>query len=140
MYGCEIYANCDTKDKYILNKLYNTIARYIFCLRKFDRISMFSRKIMSMSFDNLLKFRVLVLMHKIIVSRMQPYLFKKLSFTLLARHNHLRRIRTIYLISERQFFIHAICLWNSLPYNLTTTFVFGFARHYLREMAKMFCN
>ena len=99
------------KDNYIHNRLYNTIARYIFCLRKFDRISMFSRKIVSMSFDNFLKFRVLVLMHKMIVSRMPLYLFKKLRTK--------RTIRTTYIISERQIFIYAIRLWNSLPYNLT---------------------
>ena len=119
MYGCEIYANCDSRDKYKLNKLYNNIARYIFCIRKYDRISMFSYEICSMSFDNLLKFRVVIFLHKIIISMMPPYLFNKLSFTLSHRHKNIRTIRTHYLISERQFLIFAIRLWNSLPYQLT---------------------
>ena len=74
--GCEIYANCD---KNRLNKLYNNITRYIFKLRKFDHVSEFSVQIFSMSFENLLKFRVLMFLHKIIVNQ-EPYCIQNLNF------------------------------------------------------------
>ena len=98
LYGCEIFANCDNRDKYKLNKLFNTITRYIFCLRKFDRVSMFSVQIFSMSFENLLNFKVLIALHKIIVTKIPIYLFNKLSFTLSSRYKYLRPIRTKYYI------------------------------------------
>ena len=52
-YGCEIYASCDSTDKYKLNKLFNTITRYVFCLRKYDHVCNFSVKLFSRSFDDL---------------------------------------------------------------------------------------
>ena len=48
-YGCEIYASCDSIDKLKLNKLLNTITRYVFCLRKIDHVSNFSVKFFSVS-------------------------------------------------------------------------------------------
>ena len=56
LYGYEIYAICDSSDKSKLNKLFNNITRCIFCLRKFDHVSVLSVKIVSMSFDELLRF------------------------------------------------------------------------------------
>ena len=53
-------------DKLELNKLFNTITRYVFCLRKFDRVSNFSVQFFSMSLDNLLKFKVPLFLQKII--------------------------------------------------------------------------
>ena len=119
LYGCEIYANCDSIDKNRLNKLYNNITRYIFRLRKFDHVSEFSVQIFSMSFENLLKFRVLMFLHKIIVNQEPCYLYSKLEFLQSSRCLNLRSIRPKYLISERQFFIFSIRLWNSLPRNLS---------------------
>ena len=55
LYGCELYANCDSSDKSKLNKIFNNITRYVFCLRKFDHVSC-----IFLSFDELLKFRVIV--------------------------------------------------------------------------------
>ena len=135
LYGCEIYANCDSKDKYKLNKLFNNIIRYIFCLRKYDHVSMYCKKLYSMTFDNLLKFRVIVYIHKIIVTKMPPYLFNKLCFTVSSRNNYLRTTRCRYMISERQFLIYAIRLWNSLPIRLT--FITN-TLHFREEVKKIF--
>ena len=118
-YGCEIYASCDSTDKYKLNKLFNTITRYVFCLRKYDHVSNFSVKLFSMSFDDLLKYKVLLFLQKIIVNKEPFYLSNKLKFLSSMRFTNIQSIRCNYLVSERQFFVFAIRLWNLLPPYLT---------------------
>ena len=120
LYGCEIYANCDKHTSYKLNRLYNDIARYVFNRKKFDHISDYAFKIFNMKFDNLLKSRVLILLHKIINEKTPKYLFKKLTFSISSRTNYLAPIIHKYKVSERQFLIYAIRLWNSLPLNITS--------------------
>ena len=118
-YGCEIYASCESTDKYKLNKLFNTITRYVFCLRKYDHVSNFSVKLFSMSFDDLLKYKVLLFLQKIIVNKEPFYLSNKLKFLSSMRFTNIQSIRCNYLVSERQFFVFAIRLWNLLPPYLT---------------------
>ena len=120
LYGCEIYANCDKYTTYKLNRLCNDIARYIFNKKKFDRISEYTFKIFNMTFDNFIKFRVLILLHKFVHEQIPEYLFKKLVFSKSARTNFLIQIKHKYNVSERQFLIFATRLWNSLPSNITT--------------------
>ena len=115
LYGCEIFANCDSATNIKLNKLYNNIARYIFGLRKYDHVSTYTKQIFGMSFDNLLKFRVLILLHKIILTGKPIYLHNKIVHTQSSRSKDLIIARHRYSISERQFFIYACRLWNSLP-------------------------
>ena len=106
LYGCEMYANCDYYDKSKLNLLFNNITRYIHNLKKFYHVSAFSIKIFSMSFEDLLKYRVLIFLQKIIANKEPSYLFNKLCFLTSTRHsNNLRSIRVKYLVSERQFFV-----------------------------------
>ena len=67
MYRCEIYANCS--DKYKLNLLYNNITRYVYRFKKYDHVSVLSVKIFSMTFEDLLKYRTLLFLQKIISSK-----------------------------------------------------------------------
>ena len=115
LYGCEIFANCDSIASNKLNKLYNNIARYIFGLKKFDHVSQYTKQIFGMCFNDLIKFRVLILLHKIINTGEPSYLHNKIVFTQSARTKDLIITRHKYSISERQFFIYASRLWNSLP-------------------------
>ena len=64
LYGCEIYASCDTNDLRKLKVAYNSTARYIFNRGILDSISEFSYEISDMCFENLLKFKKFF--HKII--------------------------------------------------------------------------
>ena len=84
---------------------------------KFDRISEYTFKIFNMTFDNFIKFRVLILLHKLVHEQIPEYLFKKLVFSTSARTNFLNQIK--HNVSERQFLIFATRLWNSLPSNIT---------------------
>ena len=74
LYGCEIYANCDANDLRKLKVAYNNIARYIFNRGIRDSISVFSYQISDMCFENLLKFKSLIFLHKMIYTAQPNYL------------------------------------------------------------------
>lgn len=118
LYGCEIFANCDSVYKHKLNIIYNNITRYIFGLKRRDHVSAFSKKIYNMTFENLLKFRTLILLHKILTTKQPLYLFNMLKFSRSNRAKNLVQIRHFSLTSERQFLIYSIRLWNLLPNNI----------------------
>lgn len=118
LYGCELFANCDSTSRQKLNVLYNNIARYIFGLKRSDHISSFSKQIFNLTFDNLLKLRSLLMLHKIIISKEPKYLYERLRFLRSNRSNQLIQLKHTQLNSERQFYINSIRLWNSLPNTL----------------------
>ena len=118
LYGCEIYANCNSIQMQKLTILFNNIARYVFCLNRFDHVSTFSIQLYGLSFKCLLKYRVLLYLHKIIYTKEPSYLYEKLKFSRSARNNNIIPVRHTTLISEKQFFVYAVRLWNSLPSNI----------------------
>ena len=118
LYGCELFASCDALHKHKLRVLFNNIARYVFKRRRFDSISGFSRQLFGMSFDNLLKFRTLCFLYKVIYFKSPIYLFNRLRFARSNRGRLLIPPRYSYNFSEHQFYIHSIKLWNALPHHL----------------------
>ena len=120
LYGCEVFACCDSSSKKKLNLAYNSIIRYVFGIRKHDRISSYSQRLFGLSFENILKSRVLILLHKIIYLKEPTYLFNRLNFARSNRGKKLIPIRHRSLISEWQFFYNAVRLWNLLPNRFQT--------------------
>lgn len=120
LYGCELFANCDSASRRKLNVIYNNIIRYVYGLDRFGHVSPFSVKLYGVSFENLLNCRVLCLLHKVIYSKSPKYLYCKLKFARSNRGCKLIPFRHRYLVSEWQFFIHGIRLWNLLPSNIQT--------------------
>lgn len=114
-YGCEIFRNCDASSKRKLNVAFNNTVRYVFNLRRFDRVSNYSKLILNMPFDHLLAYRALVLLSNVIETRQPSYLFDKLRFGSSSRSHQLIYPRFTCLTSERQFLVSSIRLWNSLP-------------------------
>lgn len=115
LYGCEIYANCTRYDFNKLKVAYNNIARYIYGRGPRDSISSFSYLIYQMSFENLLKFKTLIFLHKIITTQQPDYLFKALRFGRSVRGKKLIQTKHKSAFSQRQFFIYSTSLWNQLP-------------------------
>lgn len=120
IYGCELFASCDADSKRKLNVLYNNITRYVYGLRKYDHISPYSKNLFGVTFENLLKIRTLILMHKIIYTETPSYLYNKIRFARSNRGKKLIIPRHKCLVSEWQFFIRAVRLWNTIPSNQQT--------------------
>lgn len=103
LYGCELYANCDTTCNRKLNVLFNNIARYIFGIKRRDHISEHAIKIYSISFNNYLKLKTLTQLHKILVNQDPSYLYERFQATRSARSSQLLYTTFNSKISERHF-------------------------------------
>lgn len=135
LYGCEIFSNCDANSFRKLNVAYNAVVRYVFGLTRYDRISSFGKTLFGISFSDLLKIRCLTFLHKIVYTQEPTYLFERLSFTRSCRSKGIIQFRSRTLVSEWQFFIPTIRLWNSLP--TTITFLSN-ALQFKKELFKHF--
>lgn len=135
LYGCEIYANCNTTDRRKLNVAFNNIARYIFHKSRRDSISSYSYKIFNMNFNNLLNYKCLLLFHKIIYLKQPEYLYNRLKFARSNRGRKLILTRFKNLVSERQFFIFTPRLWNNLPANIQ---IISNTLKFKRELLKIY--
>ena len=100
LYGCELFCNCDSNSKRKLNVLFNNIVRYIFGLKRRDRISSFSKTLYGVSFENFLNIRFLMFLHKIIYTSKPNYMFNMLQFARSRRGKKLIIPTRRYLVSE----------------------------------------
>lgn len=117
-YGCELFGNCDSSSKRKLTVVFNNIVRYVYGLKRFDSISQFSTLLYGVSLQKLLNIKTLVFLHKIIYTQEPRYLYRKLEFNRSNRGKKIIPFTRQSLVSEWQFFIYAVRLWNSLPHNL----------------------
>lgn len=121
LYGCELFAHCDSTSKGKLKVIYNKILRYVFGLKKSDHlVSSYTKQLFGMSLENLMNVRILTLLHKIINVKEPKSLFDRLRFFQSVRGKKLVSLWHRSLISEWQFYFNAIQLWNLLPNNLQT--------------------
>lgn len=135
LYGCELFANCDTTSKRRLKVVFNNIVRYVYGLRRFSHVSAFSSNIYGVSFDNFLRIRVLLFLHKTIYTQKPKYLYEKIRFARSNRGKKLILPRHRMLVSEYQFFVNSVRLWNLLPQNLQTT---RNATHFKKQLFTFF--
>lgn len=118
LYGAELFCNLDSITFRKLNVVFNNVARYVNGLRRHDHISSYSFEIYELKLIHLLQLRTLLMLHKIIFTAQPVNLYQKLTFTRSQRNNAIIQIRHKTSFSEKQFFIHAISLWNCLPTSL----------------------
>lgn len=121
LYGCELFSCCDSVSKRRLNVIFNNICRYVYGVRKHDHITTFSTLLYGVTLDNLFKTRALLLLQKILYSKCPPYLFDRIRLTRSNRGNMLIPLRHGTLVSDWQYYIYTIRLWNSLPHSIQTT-------------------
>ena len=103
LYGCEIYANCYASDLRKLKIPYNNITRYISNRGVRNSISVFSYQICNMCFENFLKFKCLIFLHKIIYTAQPTYLYGAINFSRSAGGLVLIQPKYKTASSERQF-------------------------------------
>jgi len=115
LYGSEIFANADSRSKQRLQVVFNNITRYVFNLRRRASTANFSDKLFNMCLSKYIDFKVLVLLQKSICLQEPLYMFEKIEFLRSSRNLSIRHIRFNTLVSERQYFVYAIRLWNMLP-------------------------
>lgn len=118
LYACELFSNCSRDMMNKLNVTFNNIVRYIFVKRRGDHISELAKSVYGVTFTNLLNMRTVISLHKIITTKTPSYLYAYIRFARSPRGNKLIHVRHRTSFSEHFFFIHAIRLWNKLPFNV----------------------
>lgn len=120
LYGCELFASCETVSRRRLNVTFNAIARYVFGIKRNRSVSQYAKQIYNVTLDNLLKCRTLIFLHKIIYKRQPPYLYRKITFSRSNRGNKINSFKYSRAISEQHFFINSIRIWSQLPPQIQT--------------------
>jgi len=133
-YGIEVFSKCSYISKQRLEVAFNDIARYVFAIKRGEHITSSANQIFGISFENLLKCRVLIFLQKIIHTKEPSYLYNKLQFT---RSNCINNIvpKLFNLANSKyQFYIHAVRLWNELPFDLKCIEFFSKYRAELKKL------
>lgn len=117
-YCCEIFCCNSALINRKLQVSFNNITRYVYGLKRFDHVSAYAKNILGCSLDKYLDFCAIKYLHKILTTKQPHYLYLKLRFSQSHRSLSLILPRVTYQVSQRQFFVHAIRLWNALPLNV----------------------
>lgn len=117
-YSEVVYSCLDSASFHKLQVAYNDAIRYIFKLRRFDHVSVYSKNFLGCTLQQYMNIRNCIFLHKIITSHSPPYLFAKLNFSRSRRTFNINTHHYNYLNSKRLFFVHAIRLWNELPLHI----------------------
>jgi hypothetical protein len=98
-----------------LKLAFNSCARYIYSISRFQHISPFANKILGVPLDTYYSFRVCCAMFRLIKSGCPGYLFDMLQFGQSSRLFNL--ITPVHRTASRasSFFVQGAILWNSLP-------------------------
>lgn len=117
-YSEVVYSRLDSRSSHKLLVAFNNAARYVFGLRKFDHIAIYSSQLLGCSLINYLELRNCIFLHKLIHGKIPHYLYEKLQFCKSSRNMNLLIPSYNFMSSSRLFFVSAIRLWNSLPINI----------------------
>lgn len=117
-YGFQIFCSPSAVMKRKLLVVFNNLIRYVFLLRRYDHVSPFRNKILGCTLEAYLDYLVIIYLHKIIISKQPPYLHEKIHFFRSSRSPSILQPDFSCLTTERQFFTHAVRLWNALPLSI----------------------
>ena len=118
IYGCELFASCDAFSRRRFNVTFNNIARYALGIKRNSSILHYAKQIYNITFDNLMKCRVLLLLHRIIYNQQPLYLYQKIKFSRSSRGKKINFIKYSKAATEQHLFINSIRLWSQLPLHL----------------------
>lgn len=120
-YGCIVYSGMSAELKAKLQVALNACTRFVFGLRKRDRIGAHHNTILGCTLTNYFEHSTCNMLFKIIKNHEPSYLYDRLSFSRSARlvglKVPLRRLSSY----NGMFFLLGPGLWNALPRELRTT-------------------
>jgi len=114
-YFVNVYCKLDSVCTHKLRVALNHSARYVFNLKRFDHVSVYSEAILGCDIITFFDSRNCLFLHKLILTKKPDYLYEKLVFGRSARCATLIPPKYKYLASSRLFYVGAIRTWNSLP-------------------------
>lgn len=120
-YGITLYYPClDAITQCRLQKIQNCCCRFVFGLRKYDRVSAKIHQVGWLKLDNVYKYHMSVIVKRILSSSSPPYLREKISFRRDLHNVNVRHVDQISLprfysaIFSRSFTYNTAKIYNSL--------------------------
>lgn len=102
-----------------LQKVCNSITRFIYGLRKFDHISHVSNSLLGMPLKNFTMYHRCLFLFKLIFLGTPEYLREKITLVISARFPlNVVIPRHLGLSASRRFFVHDVTFWNTIPNNV----------------------
>jgi len=120
-YAETVYPCLDSASMHKLQVAFNYATRYVYCLRRREGVSEWSREILGCTVEEYLKIRSCLFLFKLINTQNPPYLYEKLRLSQSNRCVTFILPSFQYASSRRLFFISAVRLWNSLPMAIKRT-------------------
>lgn len=118
IYGLEVTSGTTgallTRLKYIVN----TIVRFVYNVRRRDHISGHVKRFLGFSFENFVKYRNLLLFHRIVKSGRPSAICDAFSFSRSVRNPQILIERIQMLMYETSYLVRIARCWNRLPYEL----------------------
>lgn len=115
MYGEVLYFSAQKQFLSRLERALNACTRFVFNLRKYDRLGDHRNCILGRSLDSYLKIRVSIFLFKILHFKQPDYLYNNLRFTRSNRSHDLIIPRFNSSFYNNSLYVAGSRIWNSLP-------------------------
>lgn len=116
-YGCEIYSGGNIQEMRRVKLCFNTMVRYVYSLSRYAHISEYVNSFLGCAFDNWVKNRVLIMLFKVIRTKLPVYIYNRLIFARSTRTNNIILPRHSSSIMSNSFILRSARLWNRLHVN-----------------------
>lgn len=120
-YASEIFSGCDAVCHTRLRTTFNAAVRFVYALGRRDHISHLVPTIIGNDLEAVLKYRVVVLLFKIIFNKCPVYLFENIIFGRSIRSKNIMIPCIRSLAHDRSFYVRATRMWNGLPSSLKSS-------------------
>lgn len=120
IYGLEVITGTLTANFVKLNRIINSIVRFVYNIKRREHVSEYVIKFLGCSFYNFVKLRCLLLFYKMRRMGAPLLLCRSFVFTRLSRNPQILIPRISYSIFERSFLVRIARYWNGLPLELRT--------------------
>lgn len=101
-----------------IEKIVNSIVRYVYGLRRYDHTSSYVIRFLGVPFKKYVDLRILLCFYKIVTSNLPPSLRCRFNFCRSSRNPQLLFPQFTSNVAERSFVVRVSRLWNHLPLTL----------------------
>lgn len=115
LFYCDVvFGDLNSSLNRTIQRIFNSCIRYVFSLKRNDRLSNYYSKILGCTLENYFKIRTLIFTYKIIKNHSPPYLHNNLIFSISSRTNNLIIPTHNSGIMSNSFAVRSSRLWNNI--------------------------
>lgn len=118
LYGLEVVSGTIVINFNRLRRIVNTIVRFVYNVRLRRHISGYVKQFLGCSFDEFVKYRILIFFHKVIKRGRPLPLCNAFLFSRSSRNPQVSIPRVYKSVYERSFIVRVARCWNRLPFML----------------------